>query len=231
MSETRRSDQPDAFPMHRLEAFSDGVFAFAVTLLVVSLDVPRSAQELFAAMRDFLGFGICFAFLVLIWISHVRFFRDYPLADRRMVGLNMVLLFVVLLFVYPMKFLFSVLASELLGQHVQQAIGSLDEVRTLMQIYGLGFLALYASKLLMHLHVRSRGEILDLTPKQRLALSGSTRQQAIMIGIAAVSIAIARFTQDDGRYSGCVYLLIAPLLTANGHWTRRLAAGVDKASA
>jgi uncharacterized membrane protein len=54
----------------RLEGFSDAVFAFAVTLLVVSLEVPRTFTELAVAMRGFFAFAICFALLFAIWYEH-----------------------------------------------------------------------------------------------------------------------------------------------------------------
>src|SRR5215831_15253666 len=54
----------------RLEAFCDVVFGFAITLLVVSLEVPRNYEELITAMRGFVPFAVCFAQLVLIWRGH-----------------------------------------------------------------------------------------------------------------------------------------------------------------
>jgi uncharacterized membrane protein len=59
-----------AHEVSRLEAFSDVVFGFALTLIVVSLEVPRTYEELMAAMRGFPAFALCFA--VLIWIWHGR---------------------------------------------------------------------------------------------------------------------------------------------------------------
>src|SRR5215813_12913085 len=93
----------------RLEGFSDAVFAFAVTLLVVSLEVPRAFHELIETMRGFPAFGVCFALLAQTWYNHCRFFRRYGLQDAWSVFLNCALLFFVLFYVYPLKFLFSTL--------------------------------------------------------------------------------------------------------------------------
>lgn len=75
--------------------FSDAVFAFAVTLLVVSLEVPKTYHELMQAIRGFAAFGLCFAVLTQAWFGHYRFFRRYGLPNRWTVFLNCVLLFFV----------------------------------------------------------------------------------------------------------------------------------------
>ena len=90
----------------RLEAFSDAVFAFALTLLVVALEVPKSYDELMRIINGFVPFGCCFALLVWIWYEHNLFFRRYGLQDNYTVVLNGMLLFVVLFYVYPLKFMF-----------------------------------------------------------------------------------------------------------------------------
>jgi hypothetical protein len=89
----------------RLEGLSDAVFGFAITLLVVSLEVPQSVAELLHAMRGFFGFALSFALLFRLWGYQYRFFRRYGLEDPTTIRLNGVLLFVVLFFVYPLKFM------------------------------------------------------------------------------------------------------------------------------
>ena len=89
----------------RIEGFSDAVFGFAITLLVVSLEVPKTYHELMQVVRGFPAFAVCFALLFQVWWRHYRFFRNYDLEDGYIVALTGILLFVVLFFVYPLKFM------------------------------------------------------------------------------------------------------------------------------
>ncbi|HNL26385.1 MAG TPA: TMEM175 family protein, partial [bacterium] len=86
----------------RVEAFSDAVFAFAMTLLVVSLEVPKNLSQLLETMRGFPAFATCFTILVMLWYWHYKFFRRFGLQDRFTIVWNAALLFVVLFFVYPL---------------------------------------------------------------------------------------------------------------------------------
>src|SRR3954453_5226039 len=79
----------------RLEAFSDAIFGFAATLLVVSLEVPKDFASLSASLRGFLPFGLSFGMLAGIWSVHRGFFRRHPLGDTTTVVLNTVLMFLV----------------------------------------------------------------------------------------------------------------------------------------
>src|SRR5579862_9365312 len=83
----------------RLESFSDCVFAFALTLLVVSLEVPKSFTDLLSAMRGMVAFAFCFAVLFGLWSRHHTFFRRFGLEDGATKALTACLLFVVLAYV------------------------------------------------------------------------------------------------------------------------------------
>jgi uncharacterized membrane protein len=126
----------------RIDAFSDVVFGFALTLLVVSLEVPKTYAELHASLRGFVPFAICFMLLMLIWYSHYKFFRRFGTHDVGTITINALLLFVVLFFVYPLKFLFTMVAYWAMGLGTT-SFDSMRQVRELMVIYGLGFMAIY----------------------------------------------------------------------------------------
>src|SRR6476661_1233675 len=102
----------------RIEGLSDAVFGFAVTLLVVSLEVPKTFAELMNAMRGFGAFAICFTLLILVWFNQYKFFRRYGLQDTYTVILNLVLLFVVMFYVYPLKFVFTFLVNRFMGHSI-----------------------------------------------------------------------------------------------------------------
>src|SRR3954451_453033 len=89
----------------RIENFSDCTFSFALTLLVISLEVPKTYDDLMRILPGFFSFAACFAILSVLWLRHVVFFRRYGLSDTPTVALNTVFLALVLFYLYPLKFL------------------------------------------------------------------------------------------------------------------------------
>jgi hypothetical protein len=112
----------------RLEELSDAVIGFALTLLVVSLEVPQTFDELLHTIRGFPAFGICFALLIVIWYEHYTFFRRYGLQDTATIVWNTIFLFLIVFYVYPLKFLFTLFSNEALGMSMQVTSSSGDIV-------------------------------------------------------------------------------------------------------
>jgi hypothetical protein len=218
----------------RLEGFSDAVFAFAVTLLVVSLEVPHSFDELMITMRGFPAFGVCFALLVMIWHNHRKFFERYPLEDTLSVALNAALLFVVLFYVYPLKFLFTALFDMLFppqGSAPLAFIASRD-MRSLMVIYGLGYLSVFGLFVALHLRaVRMRASLGLDDPDVYDAYSG-LQHCGLHVGVALLSIAIVMTGGPErGFWAGISYGLVGPAAGAHAAWRARRRAKRFSASA
>ncbi|MGH9522931.1 MAG: TMEM175 family protein [Terriglobales bacterium] len=212
----------------RLEGFSDAVFAFAVTLLVVSLEVPHTFDELLDAMRGFAAFGISFAMLAQVWFYHYRYFRRYGLQDTVTVILNALLLFVVLFYVYPLKFVFTMLVGQLtggatVGGHtaIEAMIGPGD-VPALMSIYGSGFAAVFGIFALLYWRAWARREQMQLNPTEELVTRQSLFESAgvAAIGLASVLLALTLPVKMAG-VSGYAYFLIPVVASLGGTYYGR----------
>jgi uncharacterized membrane protein len=199
--------------IRRIETFSDAVFAFAVTLLIVSLEVPRTFEELLISMRGFVAFGICFGLLLLIWHEQHVFFRRYGLDDVLTITLNAALLFIVLFYVYPLKFLFTLIFSDnIYGTGHSPFSIKEGQIAGLMTIYGIGYMIIYLLFLLMYIHALRCKDRLQLTPPEIFDTRTKLYAQAILVGIGALCTLLADVlpTRVAGL-SGMGYMLIAPV--------------------
>ncbi|HEX6039874.1 TMEM175 family protein [Longimicrobium sp.] len=207
----------------RLEALSDAVFGFAITLLVVSLDPPRTATALFQAMGGLVVFALCFAILFLVWYNQYRFFRRYGLNDTATIVLNAVLLFVIVFFVYPLRFVFSMVVEIMKGNqpwlqtHDGVLVLSAGQWPLLMTVFSGGYLAVFLLFALMHLHAYRLRDALDLSPTERYDTLDNVRESLLNVGIALVSVVLAWFGGDRGPlWAGLAYWGVGPVLFAHG---------------
>ena len=201
-----------------MEGFSDAVFAFAVTLLVVSLEVPKTFDELLDTMRGFLAFAISFALLLSIWYEHYKFFRRYGLRDTPTVWLNSALLFLVLFFVYPLKFLFTLVVDQILGFSEANRMVEPSQGPLLFAIYGGGFIAIQLVFLLLHLRAYSLREALALDTRELLVTRTQIQSFLLNVAVGLASVGIAVLGGEEWTtWAGLIYFLIAPLQTINGY--------------
>ncbi len=198
-----------------MEGFSDSVFAFAITLLIVSLEVPDNFGELLVDMRGFFGFAVCFGLLVSVWYEHYKFFRRFGLTDLLTIVLNAALLFIVLFYVFPVKFLFTLVTERLLGLGGEKI--DPGQWPLLMVIYGAGFVAVQLVFVLLYLRAYDLRGVLELDDHELSIAREETQGYLINVVIGSASIAIAALGGVQMvAWAGWVYVLIFPLQWTNG---------------
>ena len=200
----------------RLEGFSDAVFGFALTLLVVSLEVPGTYAELMNAMRGFGAFAVCFGIVSWIWYEHNLFFRRYGLQDGWTIVLNLILLFVVLFYVYPLKFVFTMLLGGIFGAPRPAAPPTEVSGAALMLIYSLAVFVLFLLFALLYGHALRRGAELELDNVAVFDAWTGVWRHLLTAGLAAASIAIAWLLPGRSSWAGMIYFLLGPLHAALG---------------
>lgn len=212
----------------RLEALSDAVFGFAITLLVVSLEVPRTAAALFEAMSGMVVFALCFALLFFVWYNQYRFFRRYGLDDTATIVLNATLLFVIVFFVYPLRFVFGIVVEMLKGNRPWQEthdgvqVLSLSQWPALMMVFGGGYVAVFLLFALMHVNAYSLRAALELSPLEAYDTLDNVRESLLNAGIGVVSVLLALLGGEYGPlWAGLAYWTVGPLMYLHGWLSAR----------
>jgi uncharacterized membrane protein len=148
------ADQPAAaerYDVGRLLAFSDGVFAIAITLLVLSIPVPNVpgsgpeqaanlASALLGLRRELFGFGLSFILVGAQWMAHHQILRRLTFTDTRIMWLNLLILLGICLVPF---------ATSLLIRYGDTSTGAIAYA-TLQLLIGVMFLV-------MRLYLNSRG--------------------------------------------------------------------------
>ena len=196
-----------AHEVSRLEAFSDVIFGFAISLIVVSLEAPKSYEQLLEIMRGFLPFAVCFFIFIDIWWEHHDFFKRYALHDSTVMVLNTFLLFVVLFYVYPMKFMFTLALSPTSPHQM-----SPERATTLYTLYGIGVTAVFWTLAALYVHAWRERSALALNEVEEIDTKESILDNVCMgaFGVLSMTLAHTRY----GELAGLVYFLIAIPKTA-----------------
>jgi uncharacterized membrane protein len=132
--------------MSRLEAFSDGVFAIAITLLVLDLRVPSRAaagdgslaSRLASEWPSYFAYLVSFLIIGIIWVNHHAVCTFARTADRVVLFANLVLLLAVSALPFPTRLVAEYLTESGKDAHTAAAIYSAN-----MALMGLGFTLLF----------------------------------------------------------------------------------------
>ena len=172
-------------PLTRLEAFSDGVFSIAITLLVLEIAVPLAAERdllgaLAGAWPSYLAYVISFLTIGWVWIGHAAITSQMERADGLFLRLNLLLLLVVAFLPFP---------TRLMADY----FGNSDPERVAVVLYGL-VLVTIASLLVglwryaVHSHELLRREVTD---DELAALAGKATPGLLLLLLAtAVGVVV-----------------------------------------
>lgn len=216
----------------RLEGLSDGVFALTLTLLVVSVEVPKTFHALWQTIRDLPVFLFCFTMLMMAWRYHYLFFRRYGLEDLLTQTLNGAFLFVVVFYAYPLKFLATFLWRVILRDDAAAMFQAPDGVAWLsnlaqragmMYFYSFGVVGVFALLALLVARAYARREELELDQIERFLTLASIGSHLTSVVIALASIAVLWGTGNPGL-AGITFFLMGPVHGAVGWWTHIRAA-------
>ncbi|MDQ2960647.1 MAG: TMEM175 family protein [Candidatus Dormibacteraeota bacterium] len=130
----------------RLETFSDGVFAIAITLLVLSISQPSNYSDLsgglLARWPSFAAYGVSFCVIGIMWLNHHSVFAQFARADRGLVYCNLALLLTISFLPYPTA-IFGEALRQGRGQEVAAVVYSITMA---LNAYMWGLLWLYGSR-------------------------------------------------------------------------------------
>jgi uncharacterized membrane protein len=201
----------------RIEALTDAVFGFAITFLFVSFDVPTDYDALLVQLRGFIPFAACFALLILVWMYHYKLFGRFDLDDSTTMLLNAILLFVVLFYIYPLKFVFT----SWLGRAA--TFSSWAQVGQMMVLYAIGFIAVFLVFGMMYGHAIRRRSELQLSEDDVYFALEHVGECGVMVAIGLISILLSQTVPPEwaAPAAGFVYFLIAPAQWWRSKWMGR----------
>ena len=200
----------------RLEAFIDAAFAFAVTLLVISVDhVPGSLDELLQALRGVPAFAAAFLLIALFWYQHAQWSRRYGLDDTYSTLIGLLLVFLVLVYVYPLKILAGLLFAWITHGWLPWPfeVRSYADIRSVFMIYGVAYATLTFCIAELYAHALRRREALALDRHEAMETAASVVAWRFATGVGLLSAGSAALIIGNpgpwvGSIPGFVYFLM-----------------------
>ena len=204
----------------RLDTFIDAAFAFVLTLIIISFDeIPSDYGELLTAIKRIPAFAVSFGLLMVFWYQHRRWSRCYGLENTQTILLSLILIFVIFVYVYPLRIIFELFFSELTGGKLPSSfqIKSVDELRWIFVFYSIGSFAMSLTLCLLHQAVLRSSSSLALNQIEQRFTKLAMLVWAVVAGFGLLSILLALILPDDLlELAGYVYfglLIIRPLFS------------------
>ncbi len=198
--------------MTRMEVFVDASFAFAVTMLIISIDqIPRNIPELIAVTKDIPAFAVSVFQLMWIWHTHSVWSKRFGLEGAWSVFLSVILIILVLVYIYPLKIMFSGFFAWVTAGYLPSAfdINSIDDLRIMFLYFAIGFMMIFTIYYLMYWHAMRLAEPLRLKRYEVHATMTQIKIYRLLIGVGGIAAIAAIFMPSHlVQLSGFVYSLI-----------------------
>lgn len=200
----------------RIEAFTDAAFAFAVTLLMIGGGrVPTTIPQLLDALRQIPGYAASFALLCLFWYAHYKWYRRYGVEDGRSIVLSLVLVFMVLIYVFPLHMMFS--AALPFGKGAESGmfqVRSWGDWKAMYVVFGIAYASMSVVMVLFYAHARGLRDELELNAVERIVTDTGLLRFAVSAGVGLLSALLAITLAPRGgswlyALPGLTYWLIA----------------------
>ena len=181
----------------RLDNFTDAAFAFAVSLLVIGgARAPDNFDALVGALGDIPAFAFGFAVMAMFWLGHVRWRKLRGDGDWLSVLLTLVLVFLTLVYVQPLRGMAAATGLWFTGQG--QGFGG--NLSGLFAVYGTGFVAM--SLIMVGLWAEAlRGDHLDRDGRSVAKGERGIWLIMAMTGIVSILVSTTRY----GEFAAMIY--------------------------
>src|SRR5437588_8576933 len=211
--------------MTRLETFIDAAFAFAITLLMIGAQkIPDDIKTLLAACKDVPAFVASIIVLGIFWRGHWLWSRRYRLEDGVSIFISWAMIVTILIYIYPLKAIFSSMWFLLSGGRVGHVLGphSETEVRALFAVFALGFTAIALEMVLLNLRAWQLREPLRLNARERAMTFREVTGWSIPVGVGIISLILAlSVPREQIEWSGWVYFSMAMLVPLHRACSKR----------
>ena len=205
--------------MTRIETFADAAFAFAVTLLVISVDdVPRSFDEMVTALKSTPVFLFASAQIFLFWFAHRNWSRVYGLDDSVAVLLTLLLVVSLLVMVFPLRIVYGFGVADITNDWIPSPFTLhpllwLDELRLIFIMFGVSWAWLSGVIVAMFVYSLKQREHLDLNDAELANANSHVWVFSILglSGILSITIALA-VSSEWVKLAGYQYALLLLLV-------------------
>jgi len=203
----------------RLETFVDAAFAFAVTMMVISIgELPKSVADLMLALHHAPTFAATFAILMIFWTAHNRWSRRYGLETTGTTFLSLLFILLVMIWIHPLRMVMDGALSFMTGGWVPAvvALDTPEKLQGCFLIYGLGFAALSGVMVQLDRIALEQADELYLDALERLQTKRDLGSHTILLASGVLSITLTFFLHHENSIwsasPGFVYWLIGPAM-------------------